>query len=255
MFRKARLLAFASVLLLMALTPAALANEGNGKAKGHDKGAPPASVWTEDNDTNDGGTPNNVADAGDNAHPSGKDRSVESGNSGNQGNAASHPDDSKGPKRFEGELGADKPNGPGGRDLADQDGNNGCGNDDDFDDDNNGWCGRKPKGNNGGGNNGGGNNGGGNNGGGNNGGNNGGNGGSNTGGSSTSTTPTVVLSAGGTSPQATQVLGVKYQAAAIGGDVLPRTGIDWAPILVMAVAFLMVGSLIEKTTRKSAQTA
>lgn len=229
----------------MALTPAALAKEGNGKAKGHDKGAPLASVWTEDNDTNDGGTPNNVADAGDNAHPSGKDRSVESGNSGNQGNAASHPDDSKGPKRLEGELGADKPNGPGGRDLADQDGNNGCGNDDDFDDDNNGWCGRKPKGNNGGGNNGGGNNGG----------NNGGNGGSNTGGSSTSTTPTVVLSAGGTSPQATQVLGVKYQAAAIGGDVLPRTGIDWAPILVMAVAFLMVGSLIEKTTRKSAQTA
>ncbi|MFN2587746.1 MAG: hypothetical protein ABR613_06495, partial [Actinomycetota bacterium] len=41
--------------------------------------------------------------------------------------------------------GADKPNGPGGVDKADQDGNNGCGNDDDFEDDNEGWCGGKPK--------------------------------------------------------------------------------------------------------------
>jgi len=103
-----------------------------------------STAYTEDNDTNDGGTPNNVADEGDNAHPSGKDRSVESGNSGNQGKSESNPDDSKGPMRYEGALGDDKPNGPGGTDLADQDGNNGCGNDDDFDDDNNGWCG-KPK--------------------------------------------------------------------------------------------------------------
>ena len=103
-----------------------------------------STAYTEDNDTNDGGTPNNVADDGDNAHPSGKDRSVENGNSGNQGKSESNPDDSKGPMRYEGALGDDKPNGPGGTDLADQDGNNGCGNDDDFDDDNNGWCG-KPK--------------------------------------------------------------------------------------------------------------
>ena len=78
----------------------------------------------------------------DNQHPSGKDRSGESGGSGNQGKSESNPDDSKGPMRYEGGLGDDKPGGPGGEDLADQDGNNGCGNDDDFDDDNNGHCGK-----------------------------------------------------------------------------------------------------------------
>ena len=81
----------------------------------------------------------------DNAHPSGKDRSAEYGGSGNQGKAESNPDDTVGPQRFEcsgeSERGDDKPNGPGGCDAEDQDGNNGCGNDDDFDDDNNGWCG------------------------------------------------------------------------------------------------------------------
>ncbi|MCA1674572.1 MAG: hypothetical protein LC799_21080, partial [Actinobacteria bacterium] len=41
--------------------------------------------------------------------------------------------------------GTDKPNGTGGMDQADQDGNNGCGNDDDFEDDNEGWCGKPPK--------------------------------------------------------------------------------------------------------------
>jgi hypothetical protein len=93
------------------------------------------STWTEDNDRNDGGTPNDVADAGDDRRPSGKDRSVEHGRSGNQGRATSDPDGvSNG--------GADKPNGPGGIDKADQDGNNGCGNDDDFEDDNNGNCGK-----------------------------------------------------------------------------------------------------------------
>jgi hypothetical protein len=85
-----------------------------------------------------------VADEGDNKHPSGKDRSVEKGGSGTQGNSGSDPDDDgRGPDRSNG--GADKPGGPGGDDLADQDGNNGCGNDDDFEDDNEGWCGRKPK--------------------------------------------------------------------------------------------------------------
>jgi hypothetical protein len=101
-------------------------------------------TWTEDNDTNDGGTPNNVPDEGDNQHPSGKDRSVEPGGSGDQGRSPSDPDDDgRGPDRSNG--GPDKPNGSGGVDLADQDGNNGCGNDDDFEDDNEGWCGRNPK--------------------------------------------------------------------------------------------------------------
>ncbi|HYF46900.1 MAG TPA: LPXTG cell wall anchor domain-containing protein [Acidimicrobiales bacterium] len=93
---------------------------------------------TEDNDTNDNGTPNNVPDAGDNAHPSGNDRSVEHGNSGNQGNAQSDPDGAT-------NGGVDQPDGAGGVDLADQDGNNGCGNDDDFEDDNNGKCGGPDK--------------------------------------------------------------------------------------------------------------
>ncbi len=82
---------------------------------------------------------------GDNAHPSGKDRSVEPGKSLTQGKAQSDPDDTeKGPERSSGK--SDKPfNGQGGIDRADQDGNNGCGNDDDFEDDNEGWCGQKPK--------------------------------------------------------------------------------------------------------------
>jgi hypothetical protein len=97
---------------------------------------------TEDNDGNDDNTPNNVVDDDDNAHPSGKDRSVENGGSENQGNAQSDPDDDgRGPDRSpEGNEGADKPDGPGGIDKADQDSNNGCGNDDDFEDDNEGLC-------------------------------------------------------------------------------------------------------------------
>lgn len=96
--------------------------------------------YTEDNDRNDNNTPNNRVD-GDNYHPSGKDRSVENGGSGNQGNSESDPDDDgRGQDRTNG--GPDKPNGSGGDDLADQDGNNGCGNDDDFEDDNEGWCGK-----------------------------------------------------------------------------------------------------------------
>ncbi len=117
-------------------------NHGKGADNDGDADSDSSTTYTEDNDTNDGGTPNNVSDDGDNAHPSGKDRSVEPGGSGTQGKAESNPDDSKGPMRYEGAQGDDKPNGPGGTDLADQDGNNGCGNDDDFDDDNNGWCGK-----------------------------------------------------------------------------------------------------------------
>lgn len=85
-------------------------------------------------------------DEGDNQHPSGKDRSVEPGGSGTQGNSNSDPDDDgRGPDRSNG--GPDKqPDGAGGVDRDDQDNNNGCGNDDDFEDDNEGWCGAKPKG-------------------------------------------------------------------------------------------------------------
>jgi hypothetical protein len=137
---------FAALLALLLISNPAFAHHKDG----HDNGGKSStssttdSGYTEDNDTNDGGTKNNVADEGDNKHPSGKDRSVENGNSGNQGNSESDPDDDgRGPDRSNG--GPDKPNGSGGDDLADQDGNNGCGNDDDFEDDNEGWCGGKPK--------------------------------------------------------------------------------------------------------------
>ena len=113
---------------------------GGGSSSSHAK---EGAGYSEDNDHNDGGTPNNVVDGGDNAHPSEKDRSVEHGGSGNQANTKSGPDDDgRGPDGSNG--GPDKPEGSGGVDLADQDGNNGCGNDDDFEDDNEGWCG-KPK--------------------------------------------------------------------------------------------------------------
>jgi hypothetical protein len=94
---------------------------------------------TENNDSD--GVPNNIPDEGDNQHPSGKDRSVENGGSGDQGRSSSTPDQNgRGPERDTG--GTDKPNGPGGADIIDQDRNNGCGNDDDFDDDNEGLCGK-----------------------------------------------------------------------------------------------------------------
>jgi hypothetical protein len=116
-------------------------SSGGGSDHDGDADSDPNTEYTEDNDTNDGGTPNNQPDEGDNRHPSGKDRSVENGGSGNQGKSESDPDGNS-------NGGRDKPNGSGGLDLADQDGNNGCGNDDDFEDDNNGNCGGrqgKPK--------------------------------------------------------------------------------------------------------------
>ena len=137
-----------SLALLVGLGGTAFAESGRGDEHGSARapGAPgPAKLdssaeQTEDNDANDGGTPNNVIDEG-NEHPSGNDRSVENGSSGNQGSAASEPDGNMtGPERDAG--GIDQPNNPGGRDLADQDGNNGCGNDDDFEDDNEGLCGK-----------------------------------------------------------------------------------------------------------------
>jgi len=101
-----------------------------------DADSDPATAQEDDHDS---------ADDGDNAHPSGNDRSVENGGSRGQGKSESNPDDSKGPQRYEGAKGDDKSGGPGGNDVADQDGNNGCGNDDDFDDDNNGHCGSRVK--------------------------------------------------------------------------------------------------------------
>ena len=94
-------------------------------------------VVTEDNDID--GFPNTPDPAGDtdNQHPSGKDRSSESGGSGNQGKSGSDPDGNT-------NGGADKPGGTGGVDQLDQDGNNGCGNDDDFEDDNEGHCSGAP---------------------------------------------------------------------------------------------------------------
>lgn len=94
-------------------------------------------------DTDDDGLPEDLPDAGDNRHPSGKDRSVEPGAGDhanpNQGKSEADPDDDgRGPDRSN--RGADKPGGTGGLDVHDQDGNNGCGNDDDFEDDNEGRC-------------------------------------------------------------------------------------------------------------------
>ena len=161
--------ALLSVLTVLALLVLMAAPAGATNKDGHEKGqakegrqaeadrdsgdrdgdadSDPDTEYTEDNDTNDGNTPNDVEDDGDNRHPSGKDRSVENGKSAsnpNQGKSESDPDDDgRGPDRTNG--GPDKPNGSGGFDLADQDGNNGCGNDDDFEDDNEGWCVRGPK--------------------------------------------------------------------------------------------------------------
>ena len=125
-----------AVLLVMA-APVALAGGGD---KDGDADSDSSTSYTEDSDSD--GVGDGISDDGDNAHPSGKDKSVEKGGSGTQGKSESNPDDSKGPMRSEGQPGDDKANGPGGSDIYDQDGNNGCGNDDDFDDDNNGWCGK-----------------------------------------------------------------------------------------------------------------
>lgn len=133
-------IALVLALVLLLLAPAAAHHKS-----GHENGGGPEASetgMTEDNDTNDNDTPNNVEDEGDNAHPSGNDRSIEHGHSGNQGSSTSDPDDdTRGPERTNG--GVDKADGPGGADLADQDGNNGCGNDDDFEDDNEGWCSKR----------------------------------------------------------------------------------------------------------------
>ena len=126
-------------------------NHGAGSDHDGDAGNE-STAYTEDNDddgrNNEGDNPSTTSKEtypNPSYHPSGKDRYQESGGSGNQGRSESNPDDSKGPMRYEGTQGDDKPNGPGGTDIYDQDGNNGCGNDQDFDDDNNGWCGKPTK--------------------------------------------------------------------------------------------------------------
>ena len=123
-------------------------NQGAGSDHDGDAGND-STGYTEDSDNdgrdNDGDNPSTAGEESypnPSRHPSGKDRYIENGGSGNQGRSESNPDDSKGPMRYEGTQGDDKPNGPGGTDIYDQDGNNGCGNDQDFDDDNNGWCGK-----------------------------------------------------------------------------------------------------------------
>jgi hypothetical protein len=145
------MLAFLATLiaaLLVLWAPLAIAAPQSGpdkkeskEAGDHDGDADSDASTTEDESEADEST----ADEGDNAHPSGKDRSVENSPEANpnQGKSESNPDDTNGPKRCEGVCGEDdKSNAGGGEDSADQDGNNGCGNDDDFDDDNNGWCGK-----------------------------------------------------------------------------------------------------------------
>ena len=144
------LLAALVALGLMTATPAVAhhrekhdngkASASGGRASDHDGDADSSSTVTTEDDDADGVS--NAGDTNESRHPSGKDKFLENGKSGNQGKSESDPDDNVGPMRYEGGLGDDKPQGPGGTDRDDQDGNNGCGNDQDFDDDNNGWCGK-----------------------------------------------------------------------------------------------------------------
>ncbi len=147
---RASALAASTIALLFALSGTAFAGDNgqgadhrSGNAGGPSRTAPITATEDTDSAATDepgtGQTSNNVADEGDNQHPSGNDRSVENGGSGNQGASQSDPDGNA-------NGGPDKPGMVGGADLNDQDGNNGCGNDDDFEDDNNGNCGPKTRG-------------------------------------------------------------------------------------------------------------
>jgi hypothetical protein len=129
-------MAILGLLVLFALP--ALAHHKDGHGKGNPK-LPASGGSDHDGDADSSSSTSmedpHTADAGDNMHPSGKDKSYEAGKSGNQGKSESDPDgDENG--------GIDKPGGTATArgDLDDQDGNNGCGNDDDFEDDNNGNC-------------------------------------------------------------------------------------------------------------------
>jgi hypothetical protein len=126
------------------------ASASRGGASDHDGDADNSSTVTTEDDDADGVS--NAGDTNESHHPSGKDKFLENGKSGNQGKSESDPDDNVGPMRREeppcdndprgADKCTDKPGGSGGQDVLDQDGNNGCGNDQDFDDDNNGWCGK-----------------------------------------------------------------------------------------------------------------
>jgi len=134
------IVASGSILMLALMTGPAFAHH-----KGGHEGGPPDKETVVTEDTDNDGVPNAPDPLGDtdNAHPSGNDKHVEAGGSGNQGKAVSDPDDDgRGPDRTN--RGVDQPGGAGGLDILDQDGNNGCGNDDDFEDDNEGNCGGKP---------------------------------------------------------------------------------------------------------------
>lgn len=137
------LAAWAALLLVLLLVGApALAHHKNGHENGGGNGGGGAATSDHDGDADsDVGTAredSHEADSNpdtDNMHPSGNDKSGESGGSGNQGKAESDPDAGD-------NGGKDKPGGAAtaGGDRDDQDGNNGCGNDDDFEDDNKGKC-------------------------------------------------------------------------------------------------------------------
>ena len=168
MVRRTRTLTIFAALFALILAfwaPAALAHHKDGHDSGNDRKSGYEDNSSEPQETNHGQDADNDGDADSDSntaydedtdsdgvdndedttassHPSGNDKTIEQGGSGNQGRSESNPDDSKGPMRYEGTQGDDKPNGPGGSDIYDQDGNNGCGNDQDFDDDNNGWCGK-----------------------------------------------------------------------------------------------------------------
>lgn len=84
--------------------------------------------------------PTDIVDTQPSNHPSGKDRNVEPGNSGTQGESESNPDGNGVDKPYPADEQSARSQG-----RDDNDGNNGCGNDNDFSDDNNGNCGGKKK--------------------------------------------------------------------------------------------------------------
>ncbi|HEV8572254.1 MAG TPA: hypothetical protein VGR49_04285 [Actinomycetota bacterium] len=245
--------AFLSVVLAVSLP--ALAHhkpDHSGGAKGasaggsdHDGDADSSSATTMEDP--------HTADAGDNHHPSGKDKSYEAGGSGNQGKSESDPDGTD-------NGGVDKPGGSAtaGGDLDDQDGNNGCGNDDDFEDDNNGNCFRRGQqpgevgGGVGGGGVGGGGVGGGGVGGGGVGGGGVGGGGVGGGGAGGGGAGGGGAVGGETVTRGGAVLGVSVtRGAGVGGQALAVTGLEVQGLLVLALGLLIAGSTIVLVTRRT----
>lgn len=233
MTRKFGVLAAIAALIMALMAGPAYA----GKTSDHDGDAGDSSeVFTEGTDSD---AVANCDDTTVSSHPSGNDRFCEKGGSVNQGKSESDPDDNlRGPERTNG--GFDKPEGLGGVDIFDQDGNNGCGNDQDFEDDNEGWCGKPSL-------------------------------------AGTTDSPTTVLGNTETKvnepkvqvlgekiekplvqvlgagavrdPKPVAVLGVKM----VNGQPLPRTGLlSWQSMLTLALSMLAVGLLIESTNKRVA---